>query len=209
MKWQLIMLAVLAIQIASACKEVYSTNENITITDQVLAADEGAECNISLYNETTALYNATMDRNGLVYTHYAGYLAAGIYGASIECDTGATGECKFEVKEGENMVLGVIILLPLIIAALLLYGAMNMGEDHTVIKITAFLFTPILFMASLHASILALVKLYDFDQMETFIGSMSYWFIWVTIVIFIYFFIYLIRNMIKQAAQEKEARLNY
>jgi hypothetical protein len=213
MKWKLLLItALLAAQLATACKDVYYTNENVTITDYVLAAYEGADCNISIYNTTAFFQNGSMVRSGTVYSYSAGYLSKGIYGGAISCNltgTNLTGECKFEVKPGDNTMLAIIILLPLIIAFLLLYGAVNMGEDHTAIKITAFLFTPILFIASLHAALLTLVEVYGFTEMQNFIGSVSYWFIWVTIVLFIYFFIYIFYKLVKKAAQDKETRLNY
>jgi hypothetical protein len=137
MKWQLIIImALLAINLAMACKDVYYADENVTIIDHVLAMYDGADCNISIH-DTGYIQNGTMQSNGTVYTYYAGYLPAGIYGSDISCNvsgTNLTGECKFEVRERDEMIIAFLVGI-FILTAALLYVAFAVEKVHGILKL--------------------------------------------------------------------------
>jgi len=99
----------LIISIVMACKESYLSTEDVIIFDSVEEYGSGANCNISLFNDTDIIYaNLTMEMDGLKYNYSFGKdLPAGIYRTSIECKKDVTinctdiylGECNFTVEQ--------------------------------------------------------------------------------------------------------------
>lgn len=127
MKWKILILILLLmvfveIGIVSACKQRYDINENVIILDIVPPDGEGAQCNITTYNESIGLINSSiMDMDGLAYSKDLTILQRGTYSSSIICNSSGTtfeGECKFKVGEEVKMwdiaaivgMLGIISL---------------------------------------------------------------------------------------------------
>ena len=126
MKWKIIFLLILIGLIylgeLQACKQRYDVNENVIIIDIVPPDGEGAQCNITTYNETIELINSSiMTQKGLAYEKNLTVLPRGIYSSSIICNSSGTtfeGECKFKVGEEVKMwdiaaivgMLGIISL---------------------------------------------------------------------------------------------------
>lgn len=197
---------------AFACKDVYDVSERVNITDVIEEEGVGAVCNLTLYRGVAVNQSGNMSRTGLAYGYDAGFLEAGVYSASIDCQVNSTeyrGECKFSVEEDVGM-LGFFILIPLILAGLLVWGAGSMdGDEHPVFKWFLFLLAPLFFFVALWFGMLMLVKYYDFPELQNAIGDVVYWFGIVWGVMVVYFIIYGIYKMVHVAAQKRKERLEY
>ena len=203
----LILLLVIAAYSAEAdiCQESVQINTNCTMVTPSITC---ASYTYDIYNETgQRVENGTLTQlNGSIY-YFNFTLGEGEYVVSL-CD-GSTQEVYVETTEDSNMILFGIIILPMILAIIFILSSIGMGDDHAVLKIALFLLAPVLFFVSLHASMLALIKVYDFPEMQEFIGTTSYWFGWFLFVLFSYFIIYFIYKAFQMAAQKKRERLEY
>ena len=83
-----------------------------------------------------------MQRNGLAYNYTAGMLPAGIYTAGIDCNYTINstvtnlfpGECKFTVKDGDDMIIGFLFGI-IVLTGALLYIAFGVEKVHGILKI--------------------------------------------------------------------------
>jgi hypothetical protein len=124
------------------------------------------------------------------------------------CD-GTTREI-IRQEEKDNMFLGIIAILPMLLSIILLVGAATLnGQDHPVMKIFLFLASVIPFYASLNMAVVSLAKYYDFAEMIDLIGSTTYWITLLFVIIVVYFIIYAIYKMFEGMAKAKAERLNY
>ena len=147
--------------------------------------------------------------------------ATGRYAYNIWCNSSAGQAGWLEgfydvsvtgiVEDSSDRVFaGVLAFLPLFFGLILLFAAWSLsGEDHPVIKVFLFLLSFPLFFISLYFGGLAVVKFYDWPELQDAIGSVIFWFSIVWVVIVAYFIIYGIKEAIRQAAEEKDARLRY
>ena len=209
MKWQIaIVMALLMVGVASAsiCEYRRDITENCTMLSPHLTC---GTYDYSIYNmsgaavqeDTLTLLNASV-----YFLNFTTTLGEGDYIVRL-CDN-STREVR--VKEDEdNMIIAAIILLPMILAIMLVYGALKLSDDHVAFKIGMFLLSPIFFFTSLHFGTLAIIKFYNFPALQNAIGSTVYWFGIVFGVIVSYFVIYLIAQMFHAAAQKEDARLRY
>lgn len=206
------MTALLLIGTALACKDIYSPGEDVIITDVIEEEGSGALCNLSLYRSTTLNQSGNMTNNGLAYQYNASKLTRGIYTASILCTLNSTqfaGECKFEVEEESKMALAAIILLPMLLAFIMIFGSFALSEEHNVMKIFLFLLSFVPFFTSLHFGLVTVIKFYDFPELQDTMGSATYYLGIMFVVIITYFIIYLFYKLTHLAAQKKNARLEY
>jgi len=201
----LVCLTMISMAYADFCEDTIAINTNCTmVTPSITCASHTYD----IYNETgQRVENGTLTQlNGSIY-YFNFTLGEGTYLVKL-CD-GTTREVYVETAEDSNMILFGIILLPMILAIIFILSSIGMGDDHAVLKIALFLLAPVLFFVSLHASMLALIKVYDFPEMQEFIGTTSYWFGWFLFVLFSYFIIYFIYKAFQMAAQKKRERLEY
>lgn len=124
------------------------------------------------------------------------------------CD-GTTREIQVNDKESGNMVIAIIILLPMILAGVLIVAAVNMSEEHAPLKIFLFLLCSVLFMTSMHFSMIAIIKYYDFPELQNLIGSTTYWFGWVLGIIISYFVIHVLYGLFMNYRENEKQRLEY
>jgi hypothetical protein len=119
-KWNIIMIMVLflvLIQTAIACKDWYNVEEEIIILDVIESDGRGAMCNLTLYTSNQTLnQSGIMNMSGLSYSYNASQLPRDTYSASIECNNTGTdyyGDCKFKVGSDVEMweiTLGLILI---------------------------------------------------------------------------------------------------
>lgn len=130
-KWSVLIIMLLGLPIALACKEIYGPSEEVTVQDVMEVLGEDSDCNITLYKNNTLLVTGWMNQHGLAYFYQFGELAQGQYIANIECNKtiNATvtslfqAQCKFEVGEGgDNMYVALALFL-----ALTLGGFVGLG----------------------------------------------------------------------------------
>lgn len=123
------------------------------------------------------------------------------------CD-GSTREIVLE-DEGDNMIVAIIILIPILLGLFMLFGSFSLSEVHNPLKIFLFLLSFVPFFASMHFGMLAIVKFYDWPELQNLIGSTTYWVGAMFGIIIIYFVIYLFWLGTNVTAQKKKERLEY
>lgn len=203
--WFLVCVSIISMAVAEICQDTVAINTNCTmLTPSIICGSYTYD----IYNGTGHLAdNGTLTQlNGSIY-YFNFTLGEGTYIVRL-CD-GTTREVYVETKEDSNMILFAIILLPMVLAVIFILASISMGDDHAVLKIALFLLAPVLFFVSLHASLIALIKVYNFPEMQEFIGTTVYWFGWFLFVLFSYFIIYFIYKAFQMAAQKKKERLEY
>ena len=215
----IILVAVLVlVGVASACKEVYRTNEDVIVSDKLVSWGIGADCNITLKQNTTFIDTQWMNKTGTLVYYNFGNLSIGAYNADIECNETNiatnttnyyTGNCDFIVESESKMIIAMIILLPMLLGFIMLLGSFFLGDDHAVLKIFLFLLAPITFWMSLHMGMLAIIKYFDFPELQVLMGKTTYWTGMVFFVILAYYLLYVFMKAIHVAAQKKKERLQY
>lgn len=183
-----------------------------------------ADCVLHLYNPTgTHLFEGDMEKgNGdFEYTVNASLIPkVGSYPILIWCWTATeAGFTSFsitvteaydsEFNSGNSDFPGFFLFIPLIFAAILLVGAASLGEDHPALKIFLYLLSFIPFISSLHIAALTAVRFYGWNDLQNYLGTITYWSGLIFIAIISYFAIYMIYKGFKAAAQDRKERLEY
>lgn len=126
----------------------------------------------------------------------------------IKLSDGSTREV-YVIEEEDKMIVGVLILIPIILAFFLLIGAMNLNEEHSVLKMFMYMIGIAFFWVSLHIGSLSLIKFYVWPELHDLIGTIT----WVTGLIFIvlisYFAINIIYKIFAGINSKKQERLKY
>jgi hypothetical protein len=133
MRKLILLLALLLIPVAFACKPLYLPTEDVIIVDGIVTAGYGADCNCSLYVDNVQTNSLIMNRTGLAYVADFGVLPENVYVANIECNlTNITfvGQCKFIVGEddtlsfleGNTMNIGNIFFIIQLLGLLAIFG---------------------------------------------------------------------------------------
>mgnify|MGYP003132969590 CR=1 FL=1 len=106
--------------------------------------------------------------------------------------------------------IAAIILVPMLLAFILLGGSATLkGEEHAALKISLFLLSIIPFSTSLHLGITTLGRYYEFEALQNYSASLTYWFGLVFGVIVSYFLIYLFYKIVHAWGQNKKEKLEY
>ena len=122
----IILIGLVLVSSAYACKRTYETNEQVIIEDEMEAEGLGADCNISIYANNTLVQSAWMVRDGYAYNYSAGTLQPDQYVAGIQCNLSNStfkGECKFIVEGDENMYIALTFIVIGAIGFLLILGS--------------------------------------------------------------------------------------
>lgn len=206
--------------------EVFKQYESETLhfhvlnsTNRILTANN-VSCMVHLYDpDNDHVLDTNLVSDGEDYEFSANTTETGRYAYNVWCnstteggyvsgyyDVSVTG--KIEPVEG-RFLAGAIALIPLIFSLLLLLGAFHLEEEHQFFKHFLFLFSFISTWISIYLANLAVIKFYDWPDMQGALGDVTYWFAILFAVIVAYFLIYYIAMMIKTAADNKEDKLNY
>lgn len=122
------------------------------------------------------------------------------------CDGSVRGIIVEEGAEKE-MIIAILILLPLIVSIICLFGAATLSaEEHNALKIFLFLFSVVPFFISMHISVMALIKFYDFPELESLYGSIVYWVALIFGVIVTYFLLYFLYVLFTGMAEKKKKK---
>jgi Ca2+/Na+ antiporter len=143
--------------------------------------------------------------NGSVY-YFNFTLPEGDYIIRL-CDN-TTREVRV-VDAGDNMIPGVIILIPLILGIIMIIASLGIGEEHPVLRWFLFLGSFVLSFVSLQLGSLAIAKFYNWSQMQTTIGTTTYVVVTLFSLVVIYLIIYLFYKGFRMAGQEKNEKLEY
>lgn len=202
----LIVLVLGAVQVSGIdiCGDIIDSPANCTMVTP--------EINCTTYNYTVLNQSGDVLENGSLSPYFGSVYQfqfvqdIGSY-VVVLCD-GAVRDV--EVKEGDSVILAAVLLLPLLFGFLIMLGAVSLdSEKHSVLKIFLFMLSFVMFWVSLHFGLLAVVKYFDFPELQDLIGSVTYWSWWVFAVIIMYWLIYGFVTAINVAAQKKKERLQY
>ncbi len=125
-----------------------------------------------------------------------------LYNSSIEAGI-------ITVSGDEKLIAFAVILIPIFMGLFFLIGSFTLSEQHAAFKIFLFLLSMGTFFTSLHFAMLNVVKFMDFPDMQNLIGSTTYWFGMIFVVIVTYFIIYLFYLLVHEAAQKRKEKLEY
>jgi len=153
-----------------------------------------------LENGTLTLLN-----NNIYYFNFT--LNEGNYIVQLCDDT--TREIKVMTEEKGNLI-AILILLPMILGMFFLVGGVTLSPDkHPVMKIGLFFFALMTFFISAYWGGIALIRFYNFPEMQDAMSSSIYWIAIIFTTLIFYFIIYAITVMFRNMAREKEDRLEY
>lgn len=214
------------LQIKYPQANTFKLNDNISFNFHVYNITglqlEGAEatCEIHIYDknnihinesELTAVgddyeYNYTPTNIG-VHSYITWCNASGIGGfVGSEFDVSQSG---IKEQEESRILIAIIILLPMLLAFLFMMAATSLGEEHTVLKIALFLITPFLFLISSGYGLMAIVKFYNYTELQEVMSTNNYWLTWFFVVLITYFLIYLFIKITHNIAEKKKEELKY
>lgn len=109
----------------------------------------------------------------------------------------------------KTMILAILILLPIIAGFALLYGASQMGEAHTPLKIFMYLLTPIMFWASMHIGLVSVIYYFNFPIMQETLATYTQITGWIFGILIAYWAIYFIYVAFQAHEEKKKERLEY
>lgn len=188
------------------CRDTVDINNNCTMATPV----------ISCTNASYAIFNtsngAVMQNNSLESIGNGLYIfnftqPEGGYVVKL-CDA-TTREVKVTFPEDDNMALGVIILLPILLGMMFMFSSFKLGEHHPALAIFLWLISPLFFLTSFHFGLLSIVKLYGWAEMQNLIGSTTYWVTIVIAVLFIYWFLFIIIKALTSTYEKKQQKIEF
>lgn len=199
-------LLVQAVQGLDMCSDAIQINTNCTMVTPTLACTTYNYTIINITNgailKRSALSSVTLGVYQFNFTEGQGKYVVYL------CD-GTTREVNVSDRESGNMVLAAIILIPLLMGFIVMFAAFSLGEDHNALRIFLFLLTSVMFITSLNYGMLAIVKYYNFPELQNAIGSTTYWFGWVFAVLILYFMIYFIYKITLAVNENKKSKMEY
>lgn len=211
-----LIIAILSISIVTAlnqyptCEDLQQINQNCTMITPYL--DQCTIYNYTIYNTTNASRSKIVEESTLLLLNNSIYYLnftqpEGSYIIKL-CD-GTTREIKVTEEDSGKMIIAALILVPLLFGFLLLFGAWSMSEAHGVLKTFLFMLSTLTFWVSLHFGLTALIKFYDFPEMQELISTTTYWSTWIFVAILCYFAIYMIWIVFHQMAENDKEKLEY
>ena len=188
------------------CRDTIEINTNCTMVSPTMNCTTAV--NYSVFNLTghnVQTGNMTLLAEKVYYFNFT--RPKGDYLIRL-CD-GTTREVIVTDEDGDRMILGLLVLMPFLLGLALLYGSINLHEDHGILKLFTFLLVPITFFSSMHFALITIIKYYDFPELQNLIGSTVYWIGIIFGVIIAYWFIWILIKAINVAAEKKQERWNY
>ena len=124
------------------------------------------------------------------------------------CD-GSTREVRVVEGDDNDMIVGALILIPMLLAMILIYAANSFSEEYKPMKIALFIFAMFPFIVSLHFGLVAIIKFYDWPEMQALIGTTTYWYTLVISVFIMVFLLYILVTAIQIIAGKKQTDMEY
>jgi hypothetical protein len=207
-KWKLLILLMIAlIPIVTSldlCPETKQINRNCTmVTPEMdcqwyqifnLSGSEIVNTNLSLLNGSIYYLNFTEGK--------------GSYAIRL-CD-GTTREVIVNYDTGGNdMILGILVLSPILLAFLFMFIGNSLNEEHAVLKLFLMLLSIVLIFTSWHFGIIAVNEIYAMTELVDAIGDTVWWVGIVYMIIIVYFIIQMIRMLLEYIRTRKKERFEY
>jgi cytochrome bd-type quinol oxidase subunit 2 len=159
-------------------------------------------------NYNSAYYNYTLNDSS----------TNGVYNSYMYCcintDCG-NSIFQFEINNrgdnsSPNIILAIIIILPMILGIIILFGAVNLNqEEHIALKIFLFLLSISTFFASGYLAMSNIVQFYNFVSIQDSLSNNIFIYGLIFVVIIFYFIIYIFYKIIHTIAENKEKKLQY
>lgn len=206
MKWYWLLVLVLVIPLVRGvqCEDVMSPPANCTLVTPVISC---GTYNYSVLNESGSVVDVGslgVWGEGTFYLNFSQGMGRFVV---VLCDGGSR---ELVVRGDDDMIIAAIILLPLLFGFLVMWGVSGLdGERHSVLKIFLSLLSFVMFFVSFHMGLVAVVKYFDFPELQLVIGQVTYWSYWLFAVIIIYWLIYGFVVATRVAAQKRRERLEY
>jgi len=207
-KWNLILLLTIAlIPIVTSldlCPETKQINKNCTMVTPEI---DCAWYQIFNLNGTEVLNTNLTAFNGSIY--YLNFTEGkGNYAIRL-CD-GTTREVIVNYDTGGNdMVLGILVLSPILLAFLFMFIGYTLGEEHSILKLFFMLLSILLIFTSWHFGVIAVGELYSMPNLVNAIGDTTYWVGIVFAVIVTYFIIQMLVMLLKYINTKKQEKFEY
>lgn len=208
MMWMMMILIMTATAMAwDMCGETKEINQNCTMLTPYLPICP--QFNYTIFNATNGESVESADLTAFAGDIYQFNVTQPAGDYIIKTCDGHTREIKVKSSEDNNMIVAAIVMIPAFLGLILLLGSFFLGDEHNVLRIFMFMLSPIMFIVSLNYGVVALVKFFDFPELQDAIGNTVYWFMLVLGVIVTYFLFYLFIKMVHYMAEKKEEKLNY
>jgi hypothetical protein len=188
------------------CKESVTINTNCTLVTPTLQNCTTPDYTIyNMSGDMVESKNLTQLSGDIYFLNFT--LPKGDYIVRL-CD-GSTREIN--IVEGDNyMIIGFIILLPMLLGLLIIWGASSLdGETHPALKIGLFVLSLLSFLLSLHLAMMSIVKFYDWPEMQEVLAFTSNWYVWIVAFIIIYILLYIIITGFNIARNNKQEQMKY
>lgn len=191
------------------CEDTIQIHTNCTMITPHLSC--------TIYNYT--IYNATPDNNigqlieqdNLTLINSSKYyfnFTKGEGNYIIELCDGTTRMVQVK-NTGDNTVLGIIILSPLLLAFLFMFIAHSLGEGHTVLKISMMMLSMVSVFTGWQFSAIVLVDFFGQTQLTDAVATATYLYSWIFYIVLTYFIIYFIVIVIQGIVKRRDQRFQY
>lgn len=209
MKWTLLpIIFILIISFANAiiCTDYQQVNQTCTLTT---ASTICATYNYKIYNQTNDIQETgNLSYYGPTDIYYFNFSQPEGQYIIQTCD-GSTRQITVGAQGDNNMIIGALILIPLLFAAILLYWMNSLSEEHNILKLLLGLLPIPLLWMSLQFASTAIIKLYGLSDL---VNNISY-FLRITgylfFVLLAYFILYILIVVINNLAKNKQDKLEY
>lgn len=187
------------------CQDTVQINTNCTMVTPSLSC---SAYNYSIYNVTGG---NLVESGDLSFINYSNYyfnftLSEGKYIITL-CD--GTTRMVQVTNEGDNTVLGIIILSPLLLAFLFMFIAHSLSADHSVLKISMMFVALVSVFTGWQFSMIVLVDFFGQTQLTDAVATASYLYSWIFYIIITYFVIYLIKVVAEAIGKKNKEKFAY
>ena len=207
-KWNILILLTIAlipiVESLDLCPETKQINRNCTmITPEIdcqwyqifnINGTELINTNLTELNDSIYYLNFTQGKGGYVVRLCDGTTREVI----VNYDTG-----------GNDMVLGILVLSPILLAFLFMFIGYSLGESHSIMKVFFMLLSILLIFTSWHFGIIAVSEIYGMTELVEAIGSTTYWLTLIFGVIVTYFVIQFLIGLFAYIKTQKQKRFEY
>lgn len=191
------------------CEDTVGISENCTMMTPVLDSCTNYSYMI-LYAENGSIVvnNSLTSLSQDIYKfNLTPNIGEGEYQVKL-CD-GTTRQVRVTFSGGDDMAMGFIILLPMLLGIIFLVGSVALKDGHVVLKIFLFLMSLFTFFTSFHMGLLYVIKVYGWTDMQNTIGSATYYFMLIISVIITYFILHFLIVVLKGMMDRKKERIEF
>lgn len=210
MKWQiLLILTIILTPIASAiiCTDYQQINQSCQL---VTPSTVCAVYTYRIYNSSSQqqIQNGTLYYYGPTDLYYFNFsMDAGQY--IIQSCDGSTRQITVGANGDNNMIIGALILIPILFAAVLLYWMNSLSAEHNILKLFIGLMPIPLLWVSMQFATTAIINLYGLADLVNNISGVVRMTGYIFFVLLAYFILYILIIVINNLAKNKQDKMEY